>query len=548
MVCARGNLPAIALWTACVLAMQGIAAADEQPPLRDVIDARIRAAWEREGVTPSSMCDDAAFVRRVYLDLVGMIPSQADAQAFLDDPEPRKRVNLIDRLLDDPRFARHQAEVWDQVLFGRHPPGYQTDQRAGFLAWLRKQIEQNVPYNEWVRQLMQAEGNTVEHGAPMYLVQYRSAPEDAAVAISQTFLGVQLQCARCHDHPYEAWTQLDFYGLASFFARLQVVEAGKQENLTKYMIGEMNKGELLFTGPAAKQEPGKKGDPIKPQFLEGTVLEEPELPADFKEERHFPAGKEPAKPQFSRKDRLAEWISSTENPYLGRAAANRVWSQFLGRGLVQPVDNMSPSNVPSHPELLNELAKSLVEHRFDLKWYIRELVNTQTYQLASAGPVEEARPQWFQQGRWRPLSAEELVDSWRTATGYDAAFQASGKEQPKGRFQGVTGDYVLKFFGEPTDGVGNFQGGLQEHLYLNNGELPRIISTEKESLYDTLMRSDAPWEQRVERLFLSILSRRPDPKETETFVAYITAEKKPEERLREAIWTLLTCSEFRFNH
>jgi hypothetical protein len=558
-----------AFWL-CLIAAGGQAAAlaADERPLREVIDIRIQAGWQTNGVIPAEAADDAAFLRRVSLDLVGAIPTAEEATAFLDDAAPDKRATLIDRLLADPRYAQHQSDVWDMVLFGRHPPGYETQRREGFQRWLREQFAQNVPYHQWIGQMLRAEGNSVDQGAPMYLVQYRNAPEDAAVAITQTFLGVQLQCARCHDHPYEDWSQQDFFGMAAFLTRLQVVDAGKADNQTKWMIGEKNLGELMFTGPAATQEAGKKGAPIQPKFLHGDTPAEAALPADFKEERHFPSGKEPTKPQYSRKDLLASWVANPENPYFARAVANRVWGQFLGRGIVHPVDNMSPSNKPSHPELLDELARALVEHQFDLKWYIRELVNTRTYQLASHPSItgalndeglpdvrprsgersyDEARPLWFQQGRWRPLSAEELIDSWRIGTGFNAAAEAAGKP-PKHRFEPVTRDYLLQFFGEPTDGTGNFQGGLHEHLYLNNGELPRIVSSEKGSLYESLIQSDQEWPTRVERLYLSILTRRPTAEERDHFVTYLTANGKPEERLREAIWTLMTCSEFRFNH
>src|SRR5262249_31524901 len=163
------------------------------------------------------------------------------------------------------------------------------------------------------------------------------------------------------------------------------------------------------------------------------------------------------------------------NPYFARAVANRLWAQFMGRGLVHPVDNMSESNRPSHPELLDACAAAVNEYGFDLKRYIRELCNSQAYQLSSIGAVENALPRWFEQARVRPLSAEELLESWRVATGFDhVARKPTGETGRKARFQGVTWDYMVRFFGQPTNGTGNFQGGIQEHLYLNNGELYRL--------------------------------------------------------------------------
>jgi hypothetical protein len=327
--------------------------------------------------------------------------------------------------------------------------------------------------------------------------------------------------------------------MAAFLARLDVVSTGKLGNLTKYMIGEKSTGDVLFTGPVSQQEAGKKGEPVKPRFLRGDELQEPPLPEGFKEVK-FESNKTPPKPQFSRKDQLADWITRADNAYFARAAANRLWAQYLGRGVVHPVDNLSDSNPPSHPALLDALAHGLVEHKFDLKWYVRELCNSRTYQLSSSGAVEDAAPQWFQQARMRPLSAEELIESWRVATGYDAASSKKSED----RFRPLGNGYLVRFFGQPTNGVGDFQGGLQEHLYLNNGPLGQLVAGGKGGLHDALASDE--WPQRIDRLFLSILTRRPSDAERERFAVYIDADK--EDRLREAIWVLMTCSEFRFNH
>jgi hypothetical protein len=512
-----------------------------------VIDSRIAAAWQEQGVTPVAQATDAEFLRRASLDLVGVISSYEETVAFLDDVSPDKRSQLIDRLLDDPRYAQHQADVWDMILFGRHPPGYGTDRREGFQHWLREQFAQNRPYDEWVRELLRGAGNSVEQGPPLYYVQYRGQPEDLTEVVTQTFLGVQLQCARCHDHPFEPWKQLDFYGMAAFFARLNVVEAGNQENLTLYVLGEKSTGELLFTGPVQDQSPGQQGEPVKPRFLLGESLVEPPLPEGFQEptvDNNSP----PPVPFFSRKDQLVDWLARAENPFFARAIANRLWAQLMGRGLVHPVDNMSTSNAPSHPELLDALAAWLVDRRFDVQGYFRELANCRVYQLSSSGGREEAQPRLFEQAPWRPLTAEELVESWRVATGYDAATKAQATAEPRGRLYPLTGDYVLLFFGEPNNGVGEFQGGLNEHLYLNNGELGRLIATEPGSLYAALAQPETPWDARVERLFLQVLNRPPTAEERQQFEALLAAEQDPIERLRDAIWALMTCSEFRFNH
>ena len=531
--------------------------ADE--PLRHVIDHEIAAAWEREKIAPAPPAGDAEFLRRVYLDLVGVIPTYDETAAFLADASSDKRQQLIDRLLEDPRYAQHQADLWDLILFGRNPPGHNTDKRDGIGRWLREQFAANRPYDEWVRELLKAEGNSAEQGPPLYYAQYRNQPEDLNEVVTQTFLGVQLQCARCHDHPFEEWTQLDFYGMAAFFARLQVVDLGQKDKLPAMAIGEKSTGDVLFTGPAKNQQPGKKGDPVKPKFLLGEPLVEPPLPEGFKEPER--KGKEPpVPPVFSRKDQLAEWITKADNPYFARAISNRIWAQYLGRGIVHPVDNMSPSNEPSHPQLLDALTKWLVAHKFDLKAYTREIVSSRAYQLSSAGPerlVDEpvnrrdhaapAMPLWFEYARTRPLSAEELIESWRVATGFSVVEAAKEGNKKEGRYRPLDG-YMLRFFGQPNNGTGDFQGGVAEHLYMNNGPLGSLIVSGPGSLLEALLKNDVPLDERIDRLFVQMLNRPPSPEERTKLIELLTDEKQPEERWRDAIWALMTCSEFRFNH
>jgi len=524
--------------------------------LREVVDRETAAAWQTQKLTPSPPAEDAEFLRRVYLDLVGAIPDYRETIAFLDDKDPAKREQLVDRLLADPRYAQHQADVWDMTLFGRNPPGYDTDKREAFQAWLRKQFAENIGYDQWAKAILKAEGNTVDNGPPMYFVQYRNQPEDAVESISQIFLGVQLQCARCHDHPYEPWKQVDFYGMAAFVSRLEVVTVGKAGQLTKYAIGEKANGDILFTGPAKDQKPGMKGEPVGPKFLLASKVPEPPLPKDFKEKK-FEQNKVPPAPPFSRKDVLADWVTDAKNPYFARAIVNRIWAQYLGRGIVYPVDNMSPSNEPKLPKLLDELTARFVASKYDLKNLVREIVNSKTYQRSSRGGSGAEFPEWFETARTRPLSAEELVESWRTANGFDAAGSVPGGSVPGGkkadtsRFRPLESGYVLRFFGKPHNGTGDFQGGLHEHLYLNNGPIGNVIGTGKGSLLEALTGGDAA-EAKVERLYLSVLNRRPTETERKKIVSFAGAaggdKRAAEDRWRDAIWALMTSSEFRFNH
>lgn len=499
--------------------------------LRQRIDAEIQSAWKREKLTPVKSADDATFLRRIYLDLVGTIPSHDEAKAFLQSDDPARRTKLIDTLLADPRYAVQQAAVWDQVLFGRNPPGGEpTRVRPGFEKWLRETFARNEPYDKWVRELLLAEGNTLDQGAPLFYVQFRAQPEETMVAVSRIFLGTQLACAQCHDHPKDKWTQLDFYGMAAFFARLVVIENGK-----KLSIGEKRTGEVMFTGPAIEQKPGQKGKPVGAKFLGGVDLTEPPLPADFKEP---PKGAKPTgKPDFSRKEKLTEWLTSGDNPYFTRAAVNRVWGQFLRRGLVHPVDNLSADNTASHPELLKLLEAEFKSRAFDMKWLIRELVNTETYQLASHGPV--ADPAWFEQARLRPLSAEEVIASLKAATG-----------KADDKLPGSLEHSLMSNFGSATDGRGDFQASLTERLFMsNNGYLRQMIQRRAGNLAETLLASKDTPEQKVDRLYLTILSRPPNVAERDRFVKHLTsAGATPDALVEEAIWALVASTEFRFNH
>jgi hypothetical protein len=518
---------------AVVFFVPDVACADE--PLRATIDREVSAGWKAQKVAPAAKGTDAEFLRRIYLDLLGTPPNYDETTKFLADTGAKKREKLIDALLADPRFASAQATVWDLALFGRQPGNsFDTRVRPAFQKWLTGQFADGVSYDKLVKELLLAQ----QPGSEMFMVQFRAAPDEATVAVTRLFLGTQLQCARCHDHPFDSWTQKDFYGMSGFFVRLVVQEAGSGNNRV-LSIGEKGSGEVLFSGSAKDQGPGKKGDPVKPKFLGGAALEEPPLPKDFKEQPYPKAGEKLPKPAFSRKEKLAEWVTAPENPYFARAAVNRVWAQFMGRGIVHPVDDFNKENEPSHPALLKALTDEFVAHKYDLKWLIREIVNSDVYQLSGAGASREALPKHFERARVRPLSAEEIVAALRTVT----SFEVNPKE-PNANWE-----YFLRAFGEPTNGQGEFQGSLSEHLFLNNSDQVRaFIRRKKGNLTDQILTATEPWEKRVERMYLSVLNRPPKPKELEAFVSYIKREPKPDAAVEDAIWVLFNSSEFRFNH
>ena len=497
----RTLLCSLSIFAALVLALPVRA----ETPLRQVIDTEVKAVWQREKITPTGRCDDAAFIRRIYLDLAGTIPTLDETRQFLKDTAPDKRSKLIDRLLDDPRYATHMADIWLPILITRNPTHPEVQQNHPLLyRWLMEKFAKNEPYDRWVRELLGGEGNSAENGPPLFYVQFNGRVEETTVVVSRVFLGTQIQCAQCHDHPLDKWTQLDFYGLAGFFARIGVADGGTVKGKHRLVVSEKSTGEVFYTGPVAKAKPGEKGKPVSPRFLGGAALKEPELPKDFKEPP-VKAGQAPPKPLFSRKEKVVEWITAADNPYFAKAIANRLWGQFMGRGLYDPVDNLRENKPAAIPPLFQALHEGLVKHQFDLKWFMRELVNSETYQLS----MGKGDADWYAQRRLRPLTAEEMLAALREATRFDASARLSGKpEDAKLPFLLVRD--IQREFGEPVDGRGEFQGSLSERLLMNNSyDLRQIIRRRKGNLMDSLLSSKSPWEERVDQLYLTVLSRSP---------------------------------------
>jgi len=519
-------------------------AADER--LRDTIDREIKAGWAKEKITAPGQSSDTVFLRRVYLDLVGMIPTYEEATAFLKDADPKKREKLIDTLLADPRFARQQAQVFDLAMLTRSHKlvdgtvGYRN--RGRFRQWLAKQFEANEPWDRIAAKILWAE----EDGSQLFFA-VNSGTDEMVTAVSRVFLATQIQCAKCHDHPYEPWTQKDYHGMAGFFVRTVTVEVPAKPEVTnqkgkQYLVGEKAVGEALFATEEIDPKTKKKQSiPIKPKFLNGAALTEPESPKDYVEPKLKP-GEVPPKPAFSRREKFVEWMTAKDNPYFARAAVNRVWAQFMGRGFAHPVDDFNSQNAPSNPELLKAIEKEFVAHKFDLKWLVREIVSSEGYQATDLGPVTDAMPKHYQRARIRPLIVEELIASLHIATGLGV--ESALKQDPS--------QDLLKYLGEPTDGQGRFQGSLSEHLFLHNGDLFRgLCRPNKGNLPEKLLTGPEDWNAKVERMFLSVLSRPPTSEEKDRFVKYLSADAKDPkaaaQRMEEAMWVLVSCSEFRFN-
>lgn len=521
-----------------------LSAADDR--LRDTIDREIKAGWVKEKISAPARSSDSVFLRRIHLDLVGMIPTSDEAAGFLKDTDPKKREKLIDKLLADPRFARQQSHVWDLAMLGRNAKlvegtvGHRNRER--FRQWLARKFEANEHCDRIAAKILRAE----EDGSQLFFAVYGGTDEMTA-AVSRFFLATQIQCAKCHDHPFEPWTQKDYHGMAAFFARTMAVEVPGKPEVTnqkgkQYLVGERATGEAIFASDEIDPKTKKKQTtPIRPKFLNGEPLAEPAPPKDYVEPK-LKAGELPPKPAFSRREKFVEWMTAKDNPYFARATVNRVWAQFMGRGFVHPVDDINSRNTPSHPDLFKAMETAFVAKQFDLKWLVREVVNSEAYQATDLGPVKDAMPTNYERARIRPLSVEELTASLHLATG--ASVEVASKAEPSSQ--------LLQYLGQPADGQGRFQGSLTEHLFLHNGDLVRgLCRPNKGNLADQIVTGSDEWGTKVERMFMSVLSRPPSTEEADRFVKYLTADAKDAklkaQRVEDAMWVLVSCSEFRFN-
>jgi hypothetical protein len=507
-------------------------AGDEARALAAVIDRILAARWAEAKVNPAPQADDAEFLRRVALDLTGRIPTTAEARDFLDDPRPDKRAILVDRLLDSPGYLVSATEIWRSMLL----PELDTDAQARFLAptfeaWLRKQVAEDVGYDRIVRAILTLDlGARAQRGAtrlgrraaPTPLAFYSAKdgkPENLAAGTARVFLGIRLECAQCHNHPFARWKREEFWGFAAFFAG--VTKSGPEDG--NGAIRELGgRTELAIPGTDRV---------VRATFLDGA---KPSLAP---------------RSRVGARDLLAAWITSPENPYFARAAVNRVWARFFGTGLVEPVDDMSEENPPAQPELLDELARQFRSHKYDLKFLIRALTATRAYGLTSAvGRSEASSPSLFAAIPVRGLSPGQLFESLARATGYRGALRGDGidRESPaESRF--------LELFARRDERPVEAQTSILQALALMNG----AITAEATDLErgDTLGAiAEAPYLDtagRIEALYLAALSRRPRPQELALLAPFVDrggSTGNPAEALADVFWALLNSPEFTLNH
>jgi hypothetical protein len=490
------------------------------------IDRMLEQKWAEAKVVPVGPADDAEYLRRLSLDLVGKIPTASEAREFLEDPAPDKRARLVEKLLASPTYTARATELWRQLLL----PEADTEGQARFAApafeaWLRKQVVDNVGYDRMVREILTAKLGTraatpmnsrAEPSPSAFYIAKEGKPENLAAGASRVFLGVRLECAQCHNHPFAKWKREEFWGLAAFFAGVQ--KQGSDDSMGA--IREIaNRRELAIPGTEKV---------VKAAFLDGP----PVL----------------WKPKDEPREVLANWMTSPKNPYFTRAAVNRVWARFFGVGIVEPVDDMGGDNIPAHPELLDELAREFAAHDFELKYLIRAITATKAYGLTSAIDRPEPTPPYlFSAMSVRGLSAGQLFSSLAQATGFREGSQpylmdAGGA---KGRF--------IDLFANRDERPTEAQTSILQALTLMNGPIVAGATTLESG--DTLAAiAEAPYLDtagRIEELYLAALTRRPRPDESTMLVAYVEEAKTPEGRVKalaDVFWAILNGPEFKHNH
>jgi hypothetical protein len=497
------------------------------------IDRMIRAEWKRAKIIPAAPADDARFLRRVYLDIVGTIPTEEQVRSFLADKSPNKRARVVEELLNSPRYAKYWANYWDNVLMGRQFRAQVVD-RAAFRQWLHQQFSQNVPWNKCVYELISATGQNSKggtygrvvgvitrmdmegeagnggagakvNGAVNWTLKYLQNPADLAGTASRIFLGVQIQCAQCHDHKTEKWTQEDFRQFTACFiqARPIPIDTGQVRGIRRVELREVNRP--LFRRLSQRVEGMAAYLAAKPAALDGT---------DFS---NVP----------SRRKALAEWMTAPENPYFARAIVNRMWAHFLGRGFVNPIDDFRPSNPPVMPELLQKLADDFVAHGYDLKHLIRTICATQVYQLSS-GPakgVDEDNKLWARY-RLKPLEPEQMLDALVTATNLHPVLErviGGNLEQVKFLMQR---QFSFLFQVDEEVDQKEFEGTIPQVLMLLNGNLlNRAITPIPGTTLAQVLAQPGTDAEKIETLYLRTLSRKPTAAEIRQWVSFVNAPR-----------------------
>jgi hypothetical protein len=505
---------------------------DDIAALARKIDQRILAGLKDRDVAAAPVAGDEEFVRRVYLDLAGRIPRVSEVRAFIDNRRADKRRRLVEKLLDSVNYVNHFANVWRALLLPRG-----NDMQVQFLAgqieqWTRARVRENTPYDKMVRSLITTPvafrgnvrfnpGNSgIDPGVVAFFQANEMKADNLAASTSRLFLGVKIECAQCHDHPFAKWSRKQFWEYTAFFAGIKP----QQLNAGVFSPATDSPSVHEITIPGSEKT-------VKAKFLDGG---EPKWSDDT-----------------TTRAVLADWMTRPDNPFFARAAVNRMWEHFFGIGLVDPVDDFRDENPASHPELLDELAKEFVDHGFDLKFLIRAITASQAYQRGSAmtdDSQEDIRS--FARMPLKGLTPEQVFDSLATAVGYRGDVRAPagfrfGLNTPRGE--------ILNKFANPIDRRTEHQTSILQALALMNGKFVSDATSLQRS--ETLAAViDSPFmdtQQKLDTLYMAALSRRMRGSEAGRLIPYVNGggpSRNPNRALADVFWVLLNSSEFILNH
>lgn len=498
------------------------------------IDGFLSRSWKAKKIQPAAVADDVAFVRRIHLDLVGRTPTPEESTTFITDKTKNKREILVEKLFDSPEYARHMREVFDVVLMGRSQRRNEKGRREnGWHEYLEESFEANRPWNEFVRDVILARNtNGVAKGAFWFLYERRDNHQAMAEAVAPLAFGADMKCAQCHNHPL-AWEieQRHYWGLVAAFNRSEPVQGPSGPGMSESAIG----GFVNFANLK------KESQPAVMAFLNGKTIPEERPDANAKEEDKPdlyvvpPKGdKGPAAiPVFSRRQALAEAVTQ-DNPLLAKAFVNRAWGMLMGRGIVHPVDQIDSKHPPSHPDLLDWLAKDFEKSGYDVKRLMKGIVLSRAYQLSSKpNSGKLPRPEFFACAIEKPLSAEQLLRSTLIATGASEDEAAELRKALTKNFPDVM----------PV----NYNPSLQQALFLSNSPLVQEHLKPKGKNTASKLLAEKDVQRRVTLAFRSILGRSPDSEESAMFKSFL-AKKNDDKGVRDLMWALLTSAEFQLNH
>ena len=499
------------------------------PAPANFIDEAVFAKLRLLGIPPSQLADDATFLRRVSIDITGTIPKEEEVRAFLADPSADKREKLVDRLLASEAYADYFANKWNLVLRNKKRQAQDINGTYAFYRWIWDSLYENKPYDQFVREIVSASGEATSNPA---VVWYREVNEvnEQVEDTAQLFLGLRIQCARCHHHPFEKWSQNDYYGFAAFFTTVG--------NKTVPGALRTQRDRRIFHNErvAQSQNPRTKEN-LKPAGLGSEALE---IPADRDPRVH-----------------LADWMARKDNPFFAQALVNRYWKHFFDRGIVEPEDDMRETNPPSNPELIQALATNFIDNKFDIKWLVRTICLSKTYQL-SALPNDYNLKDKQNFSRYYPkrLTAEVLYDAFHQVTNSTQGYSGlPGGTRAIQLADPSIGPYFLKVFGQPQGDTAcecerSQEANLAQSLHLlNSSEVQTKISGGSGRAQLLTNDKERSHEERVKELYRWAYAREPNTDESQIALAHI---KKHEANVKIAyediIWALINTKEFLFNH